>query len=74
MRIAIMGAGGIGSYYGARLQAGGADVTFVARGEHLRAMQQNGLTVDDAARCACPKCRPPTIPPPSRRLMSHWSA
>ena len=35
MKIAIMGSGGIGGYYGARLQQGGADVTFVARGEHL---------------------------------------
>ena len=55
MRIAIMGAGGIGSYYGARLQAGGADVTFIARGEHLRAMQQDGLTVEDAAPLRLPK-------------------
>jgi len=55
MRIAIMGAGGIGSYYGARLQAGGANVTFIARGEHLRAMQQDGLTVDDAAPLRLPK-------------------
>src|ERR1700752_3501476 len=55
MRIAIMGAGGFGSYYGARLQAGGADVTFIGRGEHLRAMQQDGLTVDDAAPLRLPK-------------------
>jgi 2-dehydropantoate 2-reductase len=47
MKVAIMGAGSIGSYFGARLQQGGADVTFVARGEHLKAMQQNGLTIED---------------------------
>src|SRR3954454_6786831 len=41
-----MGSGGIGGYYGARLQQGGADVTFIARGEHLKAMQQNGLSLE----------------------------
>lgn len=55
MRIAIMGAGGIGSYYGARLQDGGADVTFIARGEHLRAMQRDGLTIEDASPLRLPK-------------------
>ena len=43
MRIAIMGAGGIGGYYGARLAQAGNDVVFIARGEHLRAIQANGL-------------------------------
>jgi 2-dehydropantoate 2-reductase len=46
MKIAIMGSGGIGGYFGARLQAGGADVTFIARGEHLAALQQNGITLE----------------------------
>lgn len=41
-----MGSGGIGGYYGARLQKGGADVTFIARGAHLAAMQQNGLAIE----------------------------
>ena len=50
MKIAIMGAGSIGSYYGARLQKGGSDVTFIARGDHLRAMQRNGLTVEDTGK------------------------
>ena len=35
MKIAIMGSGGLGGYYGARLQAGGNDVTFVARGKAI---------------------------------------
>ena len=48
MRIAIMGSGGVGGYFGARLVKGGADVTFVARGAHLAAMRQNGLTIDSA--------------------------
>ena len=46
MKIAIMGSGGIGGYFGARLQSGGADVTFIARGEHLAALQQNGITLE----------------------------
>jgi 2-dehydropantoate 2-reductase len=45
MRIAIMGAGGVGGYYGARLAHAGHDVTFIARGEHLRAIRENGLTL-----------------------------
>jgi 2-dehydropantoate 2-reductase len=41
-----MGTGGIGGYFGARLAASGCDVGFVARGEHLRAMRENGLKVE----------------------------
>jgi 2-dehydropantoate 2-reductase len=48
MRIAIMGAGGLGAYYGAMLARGGHDVGFIARGEHLRALQQQGLHVESA--------------------------
>jgi 2-dehydropantoate 2-reductase len=40
-----MGAGAVGGYYGAALAARGHAVTFVARGAHLRAMQERGLTV-----------------------------
>lgn len=46
MRIAIMGTGGIGGYFGGRLSAAGEDVTFIARGAHLRAMQQDGLHIE----------------------------
>ncbi len=46
MRIAIMGAGAVGGYFGGLLSLAGHDVTFIARGEHLRAMQQNGLTLE----------------------------
>jgi len=45
MKIAIMGSGAVGAYVGARLQAAGADVTFIARGAHLVAMQQQGLHI-----------------------------
>ena len=45
MKIAIIGSGGVGGYFGARLAASGQDVTFVARGAHLEAMQKKGLKV-----------------------------
>ncbi len=45
MRIAIIGAGGIGCYYGAKLVQAKHDVTFIARGEHLAVMQSDGLSV-----------------------------
>lgn len=46
MRITIVGAGGVGGYFGARLMQGGADVGFVARGVHLAALRQHGLRVE----------------------------
>lgn len=45
MRIAAMGAGGVGGYFGARLQQAGHDVVFFARGKHLAALKENGLTL-----------------------------
>jgi 2-dehydropantoate 2-reductase len=45
MRIAIMGAGAIGGYYGGRLAQAGHDVALITRGEHLRAIQARGLTL-----------------------------
>jgi 2-dehydropantoate 2-reductase len=46
MRIAVIGAGGIGGPYGASLAKAGADVTFVARGAHLAAIRENGLRIE----------------------------
>ncbi len=46
MRIAIVGAGGVGGYFGARLAQAGEDVFFIARGEHLAAMQRHGLRIE----------------------------
>ena len=46
MRIAIMGSGGLGGYFGARLCDGGADVHFIARGKHLQAMRADGLRLE----------------------------
>jgi 2-dehydropantoate 2-reductase len=45
MKIAVLGAGGVGGYFGARLAAAGYDVTFIARGNHLAAMKEKGLSV-----------------------------
>lgn len=45
MNIAIVGAGAIGGYLGARLSLAGADVTFIARGANLQAIQSNGVTL-----------------------------
>jgi len=45
MRICVFGAGGVGGYFGGLLARSGADVTFLARGEHLRALQARGLTL-----------------------------
>jgi 2-dehydropantoate 2-reductase len=45
MRFIIVGAGGIGAYYGARLLAAGHNVVLVARGEHLQKLQTDGLQV-----------------------------
>ncbi|MEV4671370.1 MULTISPECIES: ketopantoate reductase family protein [Actinomadura] len=49
MRIAIVGAGGVGGFFGALLARGGANVTFVARGAHLAAMRRDGLRVEGGA-------------------------
>jgi len=56
MRFAVLGAGAIGAYVGARLAEGGADVVLIARGEHLAAMARDGVRVigDDAGERAVP--------------------
>jgi 2-dehydropantoate 2-reductase len=46
MRIAVIGAGGVGGAFGAAMAQAGADVTFVARGAHLKAMRENGLRIE----------------------------
>jgi len=45
MRIAIMGSGGVGGYYGGLLACAGHDVTFIARGAHLAAIRAHGLQI-----------------------------
>ena len=67
MRIVVMGSGGLGGYFGGLLAQSGADVTFVARGAHLQALQERGLTVRSVngdftvpvQACADPRALPP---------------
>jgi 2-dehydropantoate 2-reductase len=47
MKIAIIGSGGVGGFYGGRLAHIGCDVTFVARGAHLAAMREHGLKIEN---------------------------
>jgi 2-dehydropantoate 2-reductase len=47
MRIAVMGAGAVGGYFGALLARAGHDVSFIARGAHMQAMRERGLVLDD---------------------------
>jgi 2-dehydropantoate 2-reductase len=46
MRIAVVGAGSVGGYFGGRLAASGSDVAFLARGAHLAALRARGLFID----------------------------
>jgi 2-dehydropantoate 2-reductase len=48
MRIVVMGSGGTGGYFGAKLARAGEEVTFVARGAHLAALRANGLRIKSA--------------------------
>jgi 2-dehydropantoate 2-reductase len=57
LKIAIMGSGGIGGYYGAMLQNGGADVTFIARGAQLEAFRQNGIAIEGVKPLHLPKVK-----------------
>ena len=68
MRIVMLGAGGVGGYFGAKLARAGEDVSFVARGAHLAAIRERGLRVrsvsdgDWVVRCRAvedPKGEPP---------------
>lgn len=49
MKFAILGAGAVGGYYGARLARAGHDVTFIARGAHLDAIRSRGLAIRSPA-------------------------
>jgi 2-dehydropantoate 2-reductase len=48
MRIAMMGSGGVGGFFGGRLVHAGFDVSFIARGAHLAAMRERGLVIENA--------------------------
>jgi 2-dehydropantoate 2-reductase len=49
MRIAVLGTGGVGGYFGGRLAQAGHHVTFIARGGHLEAIRRDGLRVESIA-------------------------
>ena len=49
MRIAVMGTGAVGGYFGAKLAAAGHDLVFIARGNHLEAMRRAGLRIDSTS-------------------------
>ena len=68
MKIAVIGTGGVGAYFGGRLAQAGNDVTFVARGKHLEAIVARGLQVesirgDFSIHPALATDRPKTIGP-----------
>ena len=53
-KIAVMGAGAVGSYFGGMLARAGADVTLIARGAHLEALMRDGLFLDSKiSRSGC---------------------
>ena len=58
MRICIYGAGAIGAWLGVQLSLAGEEVTLIARGPHLAAMQKNGvkLLIDGEEKVAHPRC------------------
>ena len=58
MKICIYGAGAIGGFLGVQLSLAGEDVTLIARGPHLEAMQKNGvrLRIGGEERIAHPRC------------------
>lgn len=60
MKIAVVGAGGIGGYYGALLHQNGQEVVFLARGAHLEAIQRRGLRVESVL------AEPAVLPIPAR--------
>src|SRR5476649_2071270 len=47
MKIAMMGSGGVGGFFGGRLAHAGYDVSFIARGAHLASMREHGLTIEN---------------------------
>src|SRR6185312_15414655 len=58
MKVAIFGAGAIGGFMGVKLAQAGVDVTFIARGPHLAAMQANGVTLRSQGQSESVTVRP----------------
>lgn len=74
MRIAVMGSGGLGGYFGARLAQGGADVHFIARGKHLEAMRASGLRIEGPQPLHLPRVQATDRPEELARWISSCSA
>ena len=72
MRIAVMGSGGLGGYFGARLALGGADVHFIARGKHLQAMRSDGLRIEGPEPMHAAAASNATDDPRDDRRRSTW--
>jgi 2-dehydropantoate 2-reductase len=76
MKIVMMGSGGVGGFFGGRLLQAGCDVSFVARGKHLAAMREHGLTIENEPQgdIHLPKVRvtddPSTIGPADLVILS----
>ena len=69
MKILVMGAGAVGGYFGGVLSKSGEEVTFVARGQHLEAINRDGLRVESVASGDF------TVPPPAiERPDGRWKA
>ena len=49
IRVAVMGAGAVGGYFGAKLAAAGHEVSFIARGAHLAVLKRDGLSIESYA-------------------------
>jgi 2-dehydropantoate 2-reductase len=73
MKICIYGAGAIGGYIGVMLKRAGADVSLVARGSHLEAINQNGLKLQIKGEEYPRRYRPPAIPRISARRTTSSS-
>ena len=50
MKIVVVGGGGVGGFFGGRLAAAGADVTFIARGAHLAAMREQLASLQERVK------------------------
>ena len=63
LNILVLGAGAVGGYIGARLQASGAGVTFLARGRRLNSLAENGLVIESPLGTLM-RSRQPSVPKP----------
>ena len=74
MKIAMMGAGGVGGFFGGLLAQAGCEVSFVARGAHLAAMLAHGLTIENGTSgdIHIPQLRATDDPPRWDRSISYF--